>query len=280
MTSSDFSSTDYRCIRVEISNWIALVTMALPAKMNALGDAILLELQDAFASLEKNREVRVLILTGSGKAFSSGYDLSPRERPFTTVQDWREHAQLGIDVCMAIWRSRLPVIAAVNGYCLGGGCDLSMACDITLAADDAVFGEPEIQFQSAPPFAIMPWVLGMKKTKELLLTGDRMSAQEAVSAGLANRVVPGSQLIDEARELARRLVMVAPDAMQMNKQAINRNYEARGFRASIDQGAELFALIHLLDSEEKREFFKIAEKDGLREAFKWRDRRFSPGGGS
>ncbi len=266
--------TDYRCIRLDIDRWVATITLALPEKMNALGDDILLELQHALDALEANPAIRALVITGSGRAFSSGFDLSPREQPFTTVRDWREHARLGNDTFLKIWRSRLPVIAAVNGFCLGGGCELSMVCDFTLAADDAQFGEPEIQFQSAPPMMIMPWLLGMKKTKALMLTGERIGAREACEAGLATQVVPAADLLKEAQKLALKLAMVAPEAMSMNKQALNRGYEIRGFQATIDHGAEMFALIHLLDSPEKREFFGIAQEKGLKAAFKWRDEKF------
>jgi enoyl-CoA hydratase/carnithine racemase len=273
--TSDTHNHAYRCIRLEIDRWVATLTMALPDKMNALGDDLLLEMQHALDALEKNPAIRALVITGAGRAFSSGFDLSPRDKPFTTVQDWREHARMGNDTFLRIWRSRLPVIAAVNGFCLGGGCELSMACDITLAADDAQFGEPEIQFQSAPPLMIMPWVVGMKKTKELMLTGDRIGAQEAREAGLVTRVVPAAALLVEARKLALKFSMIAPDAMQMNKQTLNRSYEMRGFQSTIDYGAEMFALIHLLDSQEKREFFGIAQEQGLKAAFKWRDERFA-----
>lgn len=275
MTSHN--QTNYRCIRLEIDRWVATLTLALPDKMNALGDDILLEMQHALDALEANPDIRALVIAGSGRAFSSGFDLSPREKPFTTVQDWREHARMGNDTFLRIWRSRLPVIAAVNGFCLGGGCELSMACDFTLAADDAQFGEPEIQFQSAPPMMIMPWVLGMKKTKAMMLTGDRIGAREACEAGLVTKVVPAAQLLDEAKALALKLSMIAPDAMQMNKQALNRGYDMRGFQATIDYGAEMFALIHLLDSPEKREFFGIAQESGLKAAFKWRDEKFAMG---
>lgn len=274
-TSTSTTPHAYRCIRLDIDRWVATLTMALPDRMNALGDDLLREMQHALDALEQNPAIRALVITGAGRAFSSGFDLSPREKPFTTVQDWREHARMGNDTFLRIWRSRLPVIAAVNGFCLGGGCELSMACDITLAADDAQFGEPEIQFQSAPPLMIMPWIVGMKKTKELMLTGDRIGAHEACTAGLATRVVPAASLLEEAHKLALRFSMIAPDAMQMNKQTLNRSYEMRGFQSTIDYGAEMFALIHLLDSEEKREFFGIAQARGLKAAFKWRDERFA-----
>jgi len=272
MTAKD--EANYRCIRLDIDRWVATITLALPEKMNALGDDILLEMQHALDTLEADQEIRALVIAGSGRAFSSGFDLSPREQPFTTVQDWREHARLGNDTFLKIWRSRLPVIAAVNGFCLGGGCELSMVCDFTLAADDAQFGEPEIQFQSAPPMMIMPWVLGMKKTKAMMLTGERIGAREACDAGLVTKVVPAADLREEAKALALKLAMIAPEAMRMNKQALNRGYDIRGFQASIDYGAEMFALIHLLDSPEKQEFFGIAQDKGLKAAFKWRDEKF------
>ncbi|WP_077002886.1 enoyl-CoA hydratase/isomerase family protein [Variovorax sp. KK3] len=265
----------YQNIQLSIDRWIATLTLNRPDKMNAFDDAILLEMQHALDAVEADESVRALIITGTGRAFSAGFDLSPRETPFKSVRDWRDHAKLGNDTWQRIWRSRLPVIAAVNGYCLGGGCELSMVCDITLAADDAEFGEPEIQFQSAPPLAVMPWVLGMKKTKELMLTGDRIGADEAVRIGLANRVVPAPALMDEARQLALRFAMIAPPAMQLNKQCINRAYDLRGYQATIDYGAEMFVLTHMSESEEGREFFEVAAKQGLKAAFKWRDAKFA-----
>lgn len=266
---------NYKCISVSVDRWIATLTLARPGKMNALDDDILLEMQHALDALERDENVRALIITGEGRAFCAGFDLSPREEPFTTVQDWRDHVKLGNDTWLRIWRSRLPVVAAVNGYCLGGGCDLSMVCDITLAADNAEFGEPEIQFQSAPPFAIMPWVLGMKKTKELLLTGERIGAEEAVRIGLANRVVPAADLMTEARRLALKLAMIPPPAMRLNKEGLNRAYDLRGFQSTVDLGAEIFTLVLMSESQEARDFFEVAAKQGLKAAFKWRDARFA-----
>ena len=266
---------NYRCISVTIDRWIATLTLNRPEKMNALDDDILLEMQHALDALEQDESVRALIITGEGRAFCAGFDLSPREEPLTSVKDWRDHVKLGNDTWYRIWRSRLPVVAAVNGYCLGGGCDLSMVCDITIASDRAEFGEPEIQFQSAPPFAIMPWVLGMKKTKELLLTGDRVSADEAVRIGLANRVVAADELMKEARRLAQKLAMIPPPAMQLNKQGLNRAYDLRGFQSTVDLGAEVFTLVLMSESQESRDFFEVAAKQGLKAAFKWRDARFA-----
>lgn len=268
----------YRCIKLQIEDSIATLTLNRPEKMNSLDDDLLIEMQSALDAVEKDTAVRALIITGEGKAFSAGFDISPREVPFESVQDWREHVKLGNDTWYRIWRSRLPVIAAVNGYALGGGCELTMVCDITLAADNAQFGEPEIQFKSAPPFAIMPWVIGMKKTKELLLTGDRIDAEEAVRIGLANRVVPAADLLKEARKLAAKLAMIPPPAMELNKQGLNKAYEMRGFQSTIDYGGELFTMVLLAKSAEADEFFAVADEQGLKAAFKWRDARFALAG--
>ncbi|QIE30474.1 enoyl-CoA hydratase/isomerase family protein [Caballeronia sp. SBC2] len=265
----------FQNIALSVDRQIATLTLKRPDKMNAIDQETLLEIQQAMSELEKDTSVRALIITGEGRAFSSGFDLSPRDVPIETVGAWRDYIRLGNDTWLRIWRSRLPVIAAVNGYCLGGGCELSMVCDLTLAADCAEFGEPEIQFSSAPPFAIMPWVLGMKKTKELLLTGQRINAVEAERIGLVNRVVSLNDLMTEARKLALKLAMIPPPAMALNKAALNQAYDLRGFQSAVDYGVEMFTLVHMSETDEAREFYQVAAEKGLKAAFKWRDLRFA-----
>jgi enoyl-CoA hydratase/carnithine racemase len=264
----------YTSINLSSDNLIATLTLNRPDKMNALNDELLIEMQQALVEVENDSSIRALIITGEGRAFCAGFDLSPREHPFTSVQDWREHVKLGNDTWFKVWNSRLPVIAAVNGFCLGGGCDLSMVCDLTLAAEDAQFGEPEIQFHSAPPFQVMPWVLPMKITKELLLTGGRIDAHRAERCGLVNKVIAADRLMDEARDLAQQLVKISPSAMELNKKAVNRGYDIRGFSSTIEHGAEIFTLVHMTESEESNKFFAVADEKGLAAAFKWRDEYF------
>ena len=267
----------YNTVTLSRDNRIATLSLDRPDKMNALNDELLEEMQQALDEVESDETIRALIICGAGRSFCAGFDISPREDPLTSVQDWREHVKLGNDTWMRIWQSRLPVIAAVNGFCLGGGCDLSMACDITIAADTAQFGEPEIQFQSAPPFSIMPWVLPMKHMKELLLTGKRIDAAEAARIGLVNRTVPADRLMQEARDLAHQMTKIPPPAMALNKKAINHGYEIRGFLSTIDYGAETFTLTLMSESEEATEFFTVAAEKGLAAAFKWRDEKFAVG---
>jgi enoyl-CoA hydratase len=265
----------YENVTVECKDRVATLTLNRPQKMNALSDGLLIDMQRALDEIERDRSIRATIITGAGKSFCAGFDLSPREDPFTTVEDWRDHVKLGNDTWFRIWRSRLPVIAAVNGYCLGGGCDLSMVCDFTIAADNAEFGEPEIQFSSAPPFFIMPWVVPMKRTKELLLTGGRVNVETAEKLGLINKSVTAERLLEEANRFAQQLVKIPPPAMELNKRAINHSYEIRGFLSTIEYGAEMFALTLLSESEEASEFFAVAAEKGLKAAFKWRDEKFA-----
>jgi enoyl-CoA hydratase/carnithine racemase/pimeloyl-ACP methyl ester carboxylesterase len=268
----------YDTIKVDISGHVATLTLNRPEKMNALNRELQLELRQALEQIEDDPAVRAVIITGAGRCFSSGFDISGSiAGTRRTMQQVRDTVKRENDPFFRIWRSRLPFVAAVHGYCLGGACDLAMVCDITIAAESAQFGEPEIQFQSAPAFPIMPWVLGMKKTKELLLTGDRIGAAAAERIGLVNRVVPDDMLLRESRRTALKLAKIPLPAMQLNKQALNRAYDLRGFSATIDLGSEFFGMVMMSDSEEHQEFKKIATERGLKAAFKWRDARFEAG---
>lgn len=264
----------YNTIKLERDGALAILTLNRPEKMNSLSDPLLAEFRAAVDECDRDESVRAVIVTGSGKAFSAGFDITPKEKPRTTVQDWRDHAKDGNEAWLRVWRSRLPFVAAVNGYCLGGGCDLSMTCDYTVAADTAQFGEPEIEFCSAPPFMIMPWVAGMKHAKELLLLGERVSAAEAHRMGIVNKVVPADQLMAESKKVALRMARLPAIAMKQNKEAINRAYDMRGFIANLEYGQEMFCLTSMAVSPEGTEFRKIAREQGLKAAIRWRDDRF------
>ena len=265
----------FNTLNLDIGTHFATIKLNRPEKMNALSKEMQSELLGAIDYLEGNEPTRAVIIAGEGKCFSAGFDISSNVSKSRTIQDVRDSVRHENEVWFKIWRSRMPYVAAVHGYCLGGACDLAMVCDITIAAESAQFGEPEIQFQSAPGFPIMPWVLGMKKTKELLLTGDRIGAPEAERIGLVTRVVPDDQLMAEARRFAIKLAKVPRPAMRLNKEALNRAYDLRGFSSAIELGAEYFAMVLSSDSEERREFKRIAQEQGMRAAFKWRDAKFA-----
>jgi enoyl-CoA hydratase len=168
-----------------------------------------------------------------------------------------------------------PVIAEVHGYCLAGGCDLMMMCDLAVASDDALFGEPEIRFGSGVVTMVMPWLIGARKAKELLFTGeDRIPADEALRLGLVNRVVPRDRLEEETLALARSIAVLDPVAISLTKRSINRAWEAAGFRQALETNVDLDAKIESAEVPERQEFNRIREEQGLKAAIAWRDARF------
>src|SRR4029450_8451457 len=165
-----------------------------------------------------------------------------------------------------------PVIAQVHGYALAGGLELAMACDLVVAAEGTKLGEPEIRYGSAPVRRLLPYLIGQKKTRELLLTGDLIDALEAERIGLVNRVVPGDRLAAEVDALADRLARVDPDVMAPTKLMLNRAMDAAGFAAAVEMGLDLQSFINM--SEASRAFDQIVRRDGLKAALAWRDARY------
>jgi enoyl-CoA hydratase len=215
------------------------------------------------------------VIRGAGRSFCAGYDLE-EDRAFegADVAAWRAALAHDVGRMLELFDHPKPVIAEVHGHCLGGGCDLMMMCDVAVAADDAVFGEPEIQFGSGVVTMVMPWLVGARRAKELLLTGeDRIVADEALRIGLVNRVVPRAELESATLALARRMAAADPVALSLTKQAINRSLEIAGFREALMAGADLDAIIESAEVPERREFNRIREKDGLKAAIAWRQAR-------
>ncbi|HEY8800608.1 MAG TPA: enoyl-CoA hydratase/isomerase family protein [Candidatus Limnocylindrales bacterium] len=250
--------------------WGVRLTLNRPAKLNALSIELRDTLTAAIADAAADDRVRVIAIAGSGRAFCSGYDLSEAAPP--TAWQWRDVLERDVRAMLAIWSCPKPVIAQVHGYALAGGLELAMACDLVVAAEGAQLGEPEIRFGSAPVTLLMPFVVGQKRTRELLLTGDLIDAVEAERIGLVNRVVPADRLADEVDALAERLARVPPDVMAPTKLMLNRAMDAAGFAAAVEMGLDLQAFINM--SETAREFDAIVRAEGLKAALAWRDRRY------
>ncbi len=263
----------YEDLLYEKKGFTAWITLNRPAKLNALRETLVRELYRALDEAERDEDVRVVVLRGAGRAFSAGYDLD-EEAKLTTGEQWRDHLDLDIRTTMKVWEMPKPVIAAVHGYCLAGACELAMACDITVATEDAVLGEPEIRFGSGPVTLIMPWVVGLKKTRELLYTGDTLDAREAERIGMVNRVVPADKLEEEIQKLCDKLAKVPPSIMRLTKIPLNRNYEIMGLRESVQYNLEASSLLNSLQAEEQIEFNKIVRERGLKQALEWRDNRY------
>jgi enoyl-CoA hydratase len=254
----------------ERAPWGVRLTLNRPSKLNALDHRLVDALADAVEEAGADPDVRVVAIAGAGRAFCSGYDLGEGQ-PSNAIE-WRAVLAHDVHQMLRIWRSPKPTIAQVHGYCLAGGLELAMACDMIVASDDAQLGEPEIRFGSAPVTLLMPFLIGQKKARELLYTGDLVDAAEAHRLGLVNRVVPGDRLTAAVDELADRIARASTDVLVLTKRMLNRSMEAAGFLDAIDAGIDLGALIN--DAPEQREFSAIAGRDGLKAALAWRDARY------
>ena len=269
MTGSDADRNSGLVLR-EPAPWGVRLVLNRPDKLNAISrdlrEALVVAIREAVA----DERVRVIAIAGAGRAFCSGYDLA--EGQPASAWAWRELLAEDVVATMTIWRCPKPVIAQVHGYALAGGLELAMACDLIVAAEDARLGEPEIRFGSAPVTLLMPFLVGQKKTRELLLTGDLIDAREAERIGLVNRVVAADRLVTEVDSLADRLARVPPDVMAPTKLMLNRAMEAAGFAAAVEMGLDVQSFINM--SETSRAFEEIVRRDGLKAALAWRDARY------
>jgi enoyl-CoA hydratase/carnithine racemase len=211
-----------------VEEHIAHVVINRPLVLNAIHADVHHGIVDGMRQADADDEVRVVILSGKGRAFSAGGDrgLTPEERAAMKPAN-------AVDTGLAIWNCRKPVIAAVQGYALGQGAEIAAICDMTIAADDARFGEVQVNLGSGPPLFSAPSAMGIKQVKEYLLTGEHLTAQRALEVGLVNRVVPRDRLMEEALVLARRLASLPPKAVQGDKKLINDAYERAGFIDSL-----------------------------------------------
>jgi enoyl-CoA hydratase/carnithine racemase len=264
------SMADEPVVLREETPWGVRLTLNRPSKLNAISGELQDALTAAVAEAADDDRVRVIAIAGAGRAFCSGYDLSEAAPP--TAWGWREILGRDIAATLAIWSCPKPVIAQVHGFALAGGLELAMACDLIVAADDAQLGEPEIRFGSAPVTLLMPFLIGQKKTRELLMTGDLIDADEALRIGLVNRVVARDRLTEEVDALADRLARVPPDVMAPTKLLLNRAMDAAGFATAVEMGLDLQSFINM--SETAREFDAIVRAEGLKAALAWRDRRY------
>lgn len=255
--------------------WGVRITLNRPAKLNALDGALVAGLIAALDAAEADPDVRVVVLQGAGRAFSSGYDLTEEaEGGIGGPVAWRDLLAVDAAATLRFLDSPKPVIAQVHGYALAGGLELAMACDLIVAAEGTRFGEPEIRYGSAPVTLLMPYLIGQKRTRELLLTGDLIDATEAERIGLINRVVPADGLAEAVDALADRLARTPPEVMAPTKRMLNRAMDAAGFRLAVEAGLDLGAIINAADTPEQREWDTIVRRDGLKAALAWRDRRY------
>lgn len=262
----------------EIRGAVALITLNRPDRLNAMNQPMLAELLEATRRAEDDDAVAAVVVTGAGKAFSSGFDLKAQaENTPQGVGEWRPVLRRDFDACMAFWHLTKPTVAAVHGPALAGACELAMACDITVASEDAVFGEPELKFGAGIVCMLLPWIVGPKRAKEIILLGlDDVPAHEAREMGLINRVVPNGDDVEVALGLAARMAAMDRTLVKETKRAVNRAFEIMGLHEALESALEIDTLIEGEGMPTKRDFLRIARQDGLRAALTWRDGR-APG---
>jgi enoyl-CoA hydratase len=216
----------YDHITTETRDRVAIVTLNRPKQLNALNDALAAELADALRGFDDDPAISVVVITGSDKAFAAGADIG-------AMAEWDYQKVYGDDYITkryeAVRHTRKPVIAAVAGYALGGGCELAMMCDMIVAADTAKFGQPEITIGTMPGLGgtqRLPRAVGKAKAMDLVLTGRMMGVEEAERAGLVARVVPAAKLMDETMAVAETIAGMSLPIVMMAKESVNRAYES------------------------------------------------------
>jgi enoyl-CoA hydratase len=261
---------------------LAWLKLNRPDKLNAVSKAMIAELNVALDQAEADEEVRVILVEGEGRAFSSGFDLDmgvSDELRNATPEQLREimHRELrsDFDLIMRFWDSPKVTIAAVHGYCLGSAMEIALACDLTIASNDCRFGAPEVQFGSGIVALLLPWFCGPKRAKQLLLTGtDKVTAEQAEDWGLVNHVVQSAQLHDSAKAMAMSIAQNDQLAVKLTKLAINRGFDTAGMRQALLDALELDVEIESTETPESKAFNEIMEKDGIRAAIEWRRSQF------
>ena len=252
------------------------LTMNRPDSLNALNGELLDALSEAVREAGRDDSVSVVIVAGAGRAFCAGYDLNEdAEGGEHDARYWHEELALSTERMLELTECPKPTIAQVQSYCLAGGTDLMLACDLAVVADDAKFGYVDIRFGSGVVSMFLPWVVGVRRAKELLFTGeDRVSADEALRIGMVNRVVPAERLTEATLDLANEIAKNEPFVIQTTKRAVNRAWDVAGFRTAMASNTELDVMIETANLPARDEFRRITQQDGLKAAIAWRDARF------
>lgn len=265
-------------VSYSVEDKIGIITLKRPEKLNAISQELREQLTAAFTQADLDENASVVVLRGEGRSFCVGYDLTggePETDPWRHDPiKWHVSLKRALEFEMMPWYMRKPVIASVQGHAVGAGCELAMFCDLTIATEDAKFGEPEIRFSEAGPALVMPYIIGFKKARELLYFGDMIDAQTALALGMINRIVPTADLAAYTMKYARRLSMIAPEALVATKQAITRGADAGGFRNAMMAGLDAVAPLYAAKTETGMKFVEICKTQDVKAALAWRNKHF------
>ena len=272
----------YENILYEKKPPFAYITLNRPEKMNALSAALLVELREVLQDAGwQDKEIRVIIIKGAGRSFSAGFDIDGEafELGLDDAVKWseflRDQHSFWWDL---IWNNPKPLIAQVHSYCLAAGMAVACFCDLCICSEDALFGYPMVRTGGPVLAIIWPWILGIRKAKELLYTGNLIDAQEALRLGLVNKVVPRDELEKEVNKMAQTITKVPQSANVYSKRLVNMAYELMNIRPAVERADELEAVLYAATAEthpEQAEFHRIRQEKGLKAALEWRSDRFS-----
>ncbi len=267
-----------------LEDGVGILTLNRPDQMNAISPVLEDEMHRLLKEAESDPAVRVIVITGAGRAFSAGYDLGEDtiEHPDGTVRAsdalnyWWTVDTGSADKHLSIMRLAKPVIAAVNGWCLGGAMWYALCADITLASDKAVFGQPEVREIQNSTFMFAA-LAGWKHAHRYALTGDHFDAAEAERIGIINEVVPHDELMDRATALARRIALLPADTVRLNKAITTYGLEAMGLANAMRAGGLISVALHSgTDSRDLDELNRIRKEEGMRASLAFRDNPFLP----
>lgn len=246
--------SQYANLLFEVKGSIGIIALHRPKALNALNTELLQELSNLLDRIKEDKSLEIVIITGSGeKAFAAGADIAEMQK--LTAIEGRNFGKIGQDVFNKLESLPQPVIAAVNGFALGGGCELAMACDIRIASEKAKFGQPEVSLGITPGFGgtqRLPRLIGKGRAKELIYTGDMIDAGEAYRIGLVNKVVAPEELMNAAQVMAAKILSRAPVAVQLSKAAVNEGLNM-DLASGIAYEAEVFGLC----------FATVDQKEGM-----------------
>jgi len=261
-------------IIVEVRGAVAEVTINRPDRLNALRMTITdREIIRAFEALAEDASIRAIVLTGAGeRAFCTGWDMEEIED--TSLDELEALVRANLELFFKIWHQRQPVIAALNGYAVGTGSGIALACDLAIAAEHARLGEPEIRHGALSPFLMLPFLTHSRAAHEIYYTGDLVGAADLYRLGIVNRVVAAAELSAAAWKLAERLAKIPPHALQMKKRSLRLAYDLMGASAAIRQHALADTLVIGANTPEQKRLISILAKEGMRAFLEARDGPF------
>ncbi|SLN22604.1 putative enoyl-CoA hydratase echA8 [Roseovarius litorisediminis] len=252
-----------------------ILTFNRPHVMNAFNSELIAATHEAMDGFLSDDSVQAIVLHGAGRCFSAGFDMKESAaKGITGEAEWRKVLTTDFDFIMQFWNSPKPTIAAAHGFCIAGAMEVLMACDMAVAGDSTLFGEPEVRFGSGIVAMLAPYVTGPKQAKELLLTGnDRIPAARCFEMGLLNKVVPDGEEVESAMALAHQITSASAQSVQRTKYAINHTYELGRMREGLAAALEVDVGIEADQSPERLEFNRIRKEEGLKAALEWRNRQ-------